>query len=1303
MSKSASTTTPAWDIKYIPYKIPIRYIYHISDIHIHLYKRHDEYQQVFDSLLEYLRAEKKRLKIKPVSKTDIPVIVLITGDVLHSKSDLSPECIAFAYKFFKDILDIMPLVVIPGNHDLNMNNKDRLDSLTAIICDLPQHAAMYHLNDTGVTVLGNLVLSHASIFDYYIIPPAELRARLEPNKITKDCGSITNIALYHGRVNGCELFNGSRIDGEVNTITKKTITPSNFEGYDMALLGDIHKWQYIDESRTRAYAGSLIQQNLGEDIDGHGILVWDVNARTCNHVPIKNDYGYVTFHLADGTCTDDLSTLKNTYPPNIRARILYENTSPTQLDEFIAEVKRLFTLLEYSCQNDEAVIKSSTEGFSHADGEVDQSQKREVNINDVNYQNRLLEEIIRETNPNLPDSDIEAIKLLNTEANKLYRDTEATEDDAPAPTPVRGFRYKLRRLEFDNLFSYGPGNVIDFTQCKGVVGIVAPNHMGKSSILDIILYALFDKFTRKGTVKDMINNRKSGFRVRLELDSGVWRYTIEKSGEKTATGIGKSKCLFTRRHMVSGRVENLQKDNATGTKAYIAELFGNFDDMLNTNFSIQNNSTGFIDASNSARRSELERILKFDFINDLVKNANEAFRKNKTIFEHYQKNMPVEMVKETIDKIAEDEDRLADLVGKHAGYLAVATQLQADINNLNKQINPDVDARIAELVDSVDLDADSLLTGGENSDQVIETQITNLNTELATAENHSRELTVAILQAISGLEIEVKIEGPGPDKAVRDQLRADLQKVRAGIDQELVGAKQALTVLNKDIAKQQKLIKPYKATVVSQPVNPETLTARLDGAKTEKAALTEKSEALKKKEKALGDWEAKVETYNQRIQAAQVDIESLLATESVPTVLSDQYSADEVARLETECQASETTMWATKSQSKQHDLYTGTVRPLVEQLGWLHGIGKMIESSQATINKIEKKRLVIKETNDKITEAKQRITKLQAELKTVRQLDREIDTNAQLISNLESDLVAYESNLGVQTEITRLEAERNRLQTEITDNSRSSQVNAAASKLVEYESNLVTIRDIKQKIKALNTMHTELDSLMAAANANIHLQTQITAAMDKLAANDRLLVQLTGQMERLKDQISAKKGLLDKLKKDCVDKIEKQRLMEINAVYRDALKQIPIILINKVQHILVRKVNDLLSVVTNFTVRFDMSDNMIDIYLDRPVYNGRSVLINNSSGFERFISSLAIRIALMEISQLPNPNFMAIDEGWGCFDNENIANMDIILDYLGQRFDFLLTISHLQVIRQHCDIQITLRKDQDGFSCVTYG
>ena len=36
-----------------------------------------------------------------------------------------------------------------------------------------------------------------------------------------------------------------------------------------------------------------------------------------------------------------------------------------------------------------------------------------------------------------------------------------------------------------------------------------------------------------------------------------------------------------------------------------------------------------------------------------------------------------------------------------------------------------------------------------------------------------------------------------------------------------------------------------------------------------------------------------------------------------------------------------------------------------------------------------------------------------------------------------------------------------------------------------------------------------------------------------------------------------------------------------------------------------------------------------------------------SSGMERFISSLAIRVGLMNVSNLPRTNFLAIDEGWG--------------------------------------------------------
>ena len=178
------------------------------------------------------------------------------------------------------------------------------------------------------------------------------------------------------------------------------------------------------------------------------------------------------------------------------------------------------------------------------------------------------------------------------------------------------------------------------------------------------------------------------------------------------------------------------------------------------------------------------------------------------------------------------------------------------------------------------------------------------------------------------------------------------------------------------------------------------------------------------------------------------------------------------------------------------------------------------------------------------------------------------------------------------------------------------------------------------------------------------------------------------------------------MKKD----IQEGRIMEtrlrLQEIYKNALRELPYILLGKIQPLLERKVNDFLSITTDFTVRFDMSDNKIDIYLDRAIYkykdSGRSIIINNASGFERFMASLAIRIALLELSNLPKINFLAIDEGWGSFDTHNINNVSMILDYLTTKFDFVLTISHLIQIKEHCDIQLSLHRDHAGFSKIIY-
>jgi exonuclease SbcC len=89
------------------------------------------------------------------------------------------------------------------------------------------------------------------------------------------------------------------------------------------------------------------------------------------------------------------------------------------------------------------------------------------------------------------------------------------------------------------------------------------------------------------------------------------------------------------------------------------------------------------------------------------------------------------------------------------------------------------------------------------------------------------------------------------------------------------------------------------------------------------------------------------------------------------------------------------------------------------------------------------------------------------------------------------------------------------------------------------------------------------------------------------------------------------------------------------------------------------------------------------------------------SGFEKFVSGLAIRIALTSISNIPHPNFMVIDEGWGTMDAENLSKVQTLLSFLKSKFDFIIVISHLDALRDMVDHQMEIKID-DEFSHISY-
>ena len=89
-----------------------------------------------------------------------------------------------------------------------------------------------------------------------------------------DPSELTNehkIALFHGGVDKHFYDNNFAVKDE-------HVQVDTFKGYDLTLLGDIHKRQFLNEEETIAYPGSLIQQNFAEAPE-HGFLLWDLETK----------------------------------------------------------------------------------------------------------------------------------------------------------------------------------------------------------------------------------------------------------------------------------------------------------------------------------------------------------------------------------------------------------------------------------------------------------------------------------------------------------------------------------------------------------------------------------------------------------------------------------------------------------------------------------------------------------------------------------------------------------------------------------------------------------------------------------------------------------------------------------------------------------------------------------------------------------------------------------------------------------------------------------------------------------------
>ena len=252
----------------------IKRIIHFSDLHIRLFKDHDLYRSILQTALK----EWETLQ---------PDRIVFTGDLVHSKNQMTPELVEFVAWVLSECAKIAKTVVIIGNHDFLENNNTRLDALTPIIDSLKNDQITY-LKNRGVYEDENVNWCVYSLMEHNIPPDIQKSDK-------------KNIGLFHGPIQGLYTDVGYKFEDGFDA--------DKFSGCDLVLCGDIHKRQVFDiPGKKKAYMiGSTIQQNFGESIGKHGYGVYDITTDEYDFVDLPNPKPFLAFRinsiddLVDGT------------------------------------------------------------------------------------------------------------------------------------------------------------------------------------------------------------------------------------------------------------------------------------------------------------------------------------------------------------------------------------------------------------------------------------------------------------------------------------------------------------------------------------------------------------------------------------------------------------------------------------------------------------------------------------------------------------------------------------------------------------------------------------------------------------------------------------------------------------------------------------------------------------------------------------------------------------------------------------------------------------------------------------------
>ena len=188
-------------------------------------------------------------------------------------------------------------------------------------------------------------------------------------------------------------------------------------------------------------------------------------------------------------------------------------------------------------------------------------------------------------------------------------------------------------------------------------------------------------------------------------------------------------------------------------------------------------------------------------------------------------------------------------------------------------------------------------------------------------------------------------------------------------------------------------------------------------------------------------------------------------------------------------------------------------------------------------------------------------------------------------------------------------------------------------------------------------------------NSILNSENSIKSLDEKIDSNKKMIVKIKEEEDKEKIfkiylELYGKNGISKMIMKTMMPLInsELQRLMEDSCYFKLEIR-----------------IND------KNEVEFIMTDNA----------TGVEKLMTSGSGFEKTISSLALRSVLTKIASLPKPNLVVLDEVFGKIANDNLEMVYEFFTKIKDYFEKIFVISHNSIVSTWGDHVVKIKKENN--------